>query len=758
MEYDKLLPNKDEKADGDADFLAMDRRRRSYELCLVFRCKPDKGIRDPIADRMEERPELREGTAAEKQKIDVLRQRREAILKSLQNCGLRLFCYYSRDRDEVLVKIGAPPQKLRDTAARMKYKLQLKKQYLNAYAEYRHDFAGTPERGLKDRRVVSHIYKTHTEDDFPDSDAIFKSLDKIQLIHRIISSKDKDCAGVNIGKLIYDGEVTAYFPLHEASTTQFLKENRHQWFWMEEDFANQMHDYFGDRIAFHFLFMAYYWKWLLPIAVLGLCFQFVDLIARTPDNMTAIPFCIFMSVWSIFMPHFWRRQEAKYAIGWGTLNLEEKLEPCRPEHHGEPRINPVTAQIEPFYPPERRRLDYFFSLSMMAVVGGAAVTALLGLIYWRHHYREHSPGGMWFFQLGIAAYVEIVNGLLTRLSVWLTTRENHRTQTEHEWHALSKVLLFKFLNSYLVLFYTAFFKEHHWLFGTEMKCWEDDCFGDLSWQLAIFVFFRLTFTNVYEYVEPRVKLWWRSMFLEKRAFWQTLQTALNGTMLLEVAAMSPAEQQSKRDRYDEFRNCDEILLSHGFATFFAVTSPWVCAATLVAMLVEIGLDMKMLTDHQQRPMPRLARNNDPWSVAFDIYGFIASGTNILLLIFASEEYNDWTLTEKLVLFVWLEHMLVLSRVALHLVFPQVPKNVELLQLKQEHMVHRCLENIKVEQAHDFSMFRDKHTDNVDIFENDILERDDDNEAEVEPTLNLGASARSMVDGLTEAKTWLPSSN
>eukprot|EP00444_Apocalathium_aciculiferum_P016486 CAMPEP_0183472930 /NCGR_PEP_ID=MMETSP0370-20130417/160375_1 /TAXON_ID=268820 /ORGANISM="Peridinium aciculiferum, Strain PAER-2" /LENGTH=130 /DNA_ID=CAMNT_0025665591 /DNA_START=1 /DNA_END=390 /DNA_ORIENTATION=+ len=130
-------------------------------MCMVFKCKPHKGIKDPEVTDQGESAGLREGTQDEQQQIQMWRQRREAMLKSLQNCGLQIFCYYSRDRDEVLVKIGASPQKLRDTAARMKYKLQLKNQYLNAYAEYRHDFPGRPERNYKDRRIISHIYKTH---------------------------------------------------------------------------------------------------------------------------------------------------------------------------------------------------------------------------------------------------------------------------------------------------------------------------------------------------------------------------------------------------------------------------------------------------------------------------------------------------------------------------------------------------------------------------------------------------------------------
>merc|ERR1719316_97164 len=91
-------------------------------------------------------------------KMQVWKQRRESVLKTLKNCGLNLFCYYSRDRDEIFCKIGADAEKLCLTAARMKYKLQLKPEYLSAYAEYRQDFRGRSDRGGADRRHYAQMY------------------------------------------------------------------------------------------------------------------------------------------------------------------------------------------------------------------------------------------------------------------------------------------------------------------------------------------------------------------------------------------------------------------------------------------------------------------------------------------------------------------------------------------------------------------------------------------------------------------------
>jgi len=728
-------------------------QKRDYELCMVFKYKTSKRVQyEENASEFYTVRGLQQASPKEQNTMQMWKQRRETILKGLQNVGLNVYCFYSRDRDEILVKIGASSQKLRDTAARMKYKLQLKKEYLSAYAEYRNDFPGRPEFQFKDRRIISHIYQTHAaEEDYPDPSSIFRTLDKILLINHIITSKDKDCAGINIGKLLHQDELKAYFPLHEAPMGQELLDAKIQWFLMGEDHANRMRDYFGDKIAFYFLFMSFYLKWLVPLAVIGLFLQFVDLIARTPDNRTAIPFCILMSVWATCMPYFWRRQEAKYASSWGTLEMVDQLEPCRPEHTGEMLINPVTSQVEPHYPWQRRSLDYALSFAVMSAVGVVMIFNVIGLMYLRHEFAPTVSGGVLTFQLLLAAYVEISNGLLHMLATWLTKRENHRTISEHETALLVKVMGFKFVNSFFSLYFIAFFKNHDKIFGVTLHCSNDDCFNDLQSQLAIFVFFRLIISNVFEYYAPKVSSWWRSCYIDN----MSLSSILHGQNLLEMADMSTGEQQAKKEKYSNFENFDEMLITHGFATLFAVGSPWVCAATLLAVFVEIWVDMKSLLENRQRPMPARARSNEPWTTAFDIYGMLAAFTNVVLLIFGSEEYSSWTMTEKIILFVFLEHLIFGAHLALQIVFPEVPTNVELLQLKQETVIHRCVEGIKVEHNQDFSMFRNRGAgEAIEVFEFDMLEVD-----EVELELSLKQSGAAVYQGVVEEgnslRTMLP---
>eukprot|EP00435_Cladocopium_sp_Y103_P040818 s2587_g11.t1 len=72
-----------------------------------------------------------------------------------------LMLYYSRDRDEIFVRVAADPNHLRQVAEMIRYQLELKPQYLSAFADYKNDYPGRRDLNYSDRCIVSHLYETH---------------------------------------------------------------------------------------------------------------------------------------------------------------------------------------------------------------------------------------------------------------------------------------------------------------------------------------------------------------------------------------------------------------------------------------------------------------------------------------------------------------------------------------------------------------------------------------------------------------------
>lgn len=715
-------------------------RRRDYDICMVFPYKPDVEAKSSRNHLLQ---------------AQVMQSQRETVMKNLQNCGLHIYCFYSRDRDEIFCKVGASARKLRDIAAKIKYRLELKAEYLSAYAPYRHDFPGRPEHNYADRRSVSHLYKTHTEDDFPSEDAIFSTRDKIALVHYIITSKDRDCAGINVGLLLHHKELKDYFPLHEERKMADLASDKLAWVMMGKEHATAVRDYFGEKVAFYYLFMSFYWKSLLIPAVLGLACQFLDWVARTPNNISAVPLCIFMAVWTTLLPHFWRRQEAKYAITWGTLDLVPELEPYRPEFWGEQRLNPVTAQVEPYYPLSKRAPKFAMSLVTVILTGVLLVCFVMIYLLLRHQARSKTSGTtlgysnrIMLYSLFLAVLVEFFNWLLTLIAEKLTRWENHRTQTEYEFHLLMKIMAFKFVNSFFVLYWVAFFKNHANLLGVAMQCYRGDCFLDLQSQLIIFVLVRLTLANSIEYFFPKALAFVRGASERRKTVIHNLQSYDK----LELADMSAPEIQAKKEPYESFTDFDETLISHGYATLFAVCAPWVMTLTLIWVVVETVIDVKGLTEVRKRPRPERVRGNEPWTTAFEVYGNIAAVTNITLLVFSSQTYVELRLTERLVLYFYLLHMVYGFKLIVQALFPALPNNVSLMASMQEQMVHRCLNNVKVDAEQDIQ-FVGVHTnrnENVPVFDQDQM---DDDAEDAEPHFRGDEDAKILHRGFKSKGKW-----
>mmetsp|Transcript_33029 Transcript_33029/g.68964 ORF Transcript_33029/g.68964 Transcript_33029/m.68964 type:complete len:739 (-) Transcript_33029:239-2455(-) len=669
--------------------MAYQRRMPRADIVMVFPYKVNSTVRWGAAQSEEEARGLKPPTDEERHRMELWEGRRGTVVHQLSDSGLVLMLYYSRDRDEIFVRVAADEPHLRRVAEMRQYNLELKPQYLSAFAQYKNDYAGRRELNYSDRCVVSHIYKSHvdtTADDhgelYPQPGAIFRTVDRIRLVDYIVRNTDHDCAGVDIGQMMHDSELLHYFPLHE---TRKLVDLDKDWFkaftWGTH--IDKVRDYFGERIGLYFLFMSHFNKWLSVATILGVGLWLVDLIVGTPDNFTAIFFCIAMGFWSTFIIHFWRRTAATHALKWGTLGMSKQLEPTRPEFVGVSRINPVTGRIDRYYPWSERMWKVIFSYSVLSVALIALVFVIMVLFALRHIFAQH--GGRLTFMFVNAIVVELMNTIFTSVAKRLTDRENHRAYSEYANHLLAKTVVFKFVNCYISLYYIAFFKANTYLFGMKMKCVDDDCMDDLGKQLAIFMIMRLTLQNFIELAMPYVLMMYRS-YMEGRAF----NTGMFTNPLTVMPDLSSAERQSKKEDYDLYEDMDEVLILYGYTTLFIVACPWVPLFALISNVLECFLDQKKLVLLYRRPFPTPAANNEPWDTAFDVFGIFAMLTNTAVVVFTSHAFDAWSHSSKILIFLAIEHVMIMGRILVGILLPALPKEVRLLQMQQNVMVHRHL--------------------------------------------------------------------
>jgi len=668
------------------------------DMCLVFPYKTSALVKYGDGQQFDEEGYrgLKPPTPEQKHKMDMWSQRRQAVITALSDCGLILMLYYSRDRDEIFVKISVEDRHLRQVAEMKRHKLELKEEYLSAFAEYKDDYTGQRDINYSDRIVVSHLYKAHVDytdpdlqDAYPRPNAIFRSCDRIQLIDYIVRAADHNCAGVDVGQMIHDGDLNGFFPLHENRRLCDLDKDWFKCFvWGTNVF--KVRDYYGERIAMYFLFMSHFIKWLIFPSIVGTVIYLGGVTVGTPDNYSALPVCVCVALWYVFFVHFWRRNEATHAVKWGTLSIGPSLEPTRPGFTGTSRINPVTGRIDRYYPWSQRIWTVVSSYTVLGL-SIAMLAFVIGSLFWLRRVFHANGGRIWFMVIN-AIVVEILNNVFTWIAKKLTTWENYRTASEHANHLLAKTIIFKFINCYISLYYIAFFKQHSALFGLPMQCMynprieQNDCLEDLGWQLAIFIIIRLTLQNAIDMGMPYFIMWYRRI-TEGRQF----HAGLFSNPLTVMADMSSAEKQSKKEDYDLYEDMDEILLLYGYSTLFIVAAPWVPMLCLLSSVVEVFLDQKKLVLLYRRPLPQPAANNEPWDTAFDVFGFLAVLTNSAVFIFAGHTFDKKTHAWKICLFLTIEFSTIFLRVLMGLILPAIPRRVRLLQLQQDVMVHRHMD-------------------------------------------------------------------
>ena len=114
-----------------------------------------------------------------------------------------------------------------------------------------------------------------------------------------------------------------------------------------------------------------------------------------------------------------------------------------------------------------------------------------------------------------ALVIEIMGYFFQVTARKLTDFEHHRTQTDYENSYTFKMFLFQFMNYYLSLIYTAFFKGQLYSYpgSPESKegffsrlradqCDPSGCLTDLCFMLAIYMVFRQIASNFVEFFLP----------------------------------------------------------------------------------------------------------------------------------------------------------------------------------------------------------------------------------------------------------------
>ncbi|KAH8410308.1 hypothetical protein KR009_011011 [Drosophila setifemur] len=507
------------------------------------------------------------------------------------------------------------------------------------------------------------------------------------------------------------GLITQVFPLHEPSSLTQLQTH-----WVKQIFAPQPLDdiaaYFGVKVALYFAWLGHYTCALGVPAVFGtILYCILWGKGQTAQDMGHVLFSLFNVAWASLYLEAWKRYSVELAFRWGTLSTPpELLEPPRPLYKGPLEENNVTGRLEPREAPawQRRAFRYLVSFPIIGCCLCMVFAVMFLMLRFQDWWDSKLPEESVLCCLSVipkvllAGAITLMDEAYFKLAVWLNDRENYRLQSKYENHLIAKVALFQFVNSFLSLFYIAFYLRD------EEK---------LKEQLAGLLISRQIIGNLRESAIPYFVEQWK---LAKLSFnmWGALSPTQNVTRsLAEELATAEAELKaegtatptksqphqpdptSKRNigqaeiesslyKYDgTFSDHLEMLVQMGYVVLFSAAFPLAGICALINNLMEIRSDAFKLAHVHQRPFGQRVANIGTWQNALSILSLAAVIVNCALIGLSGQVSRLWpglTTAQTIILIVTLEHIMLGLRQALTWLLPELPSWLAAEIARAEH--------------------------------------------------------------------------
>jgi len=703
-----VITSLEEKEEKDKKDEFYEKYHYSYDVVIVF-----KTLKEEDAEKL---------TKYQKNKCLA------KVQKKIQKAGLETMTYLSVQKEETFLCIRASPAVLQEEADRTKLNMLLdsekleslckegtadwdpieydsKQAFDNIFAEYDRERDGQVDPDC-DLQIP---YKTHDVGTFRDKD-------RLKLIKSMIENTHGRVK-INLGHLVAKKAALAVMPLHDYRSLLDLES---KWIvcCMRPGYQpnDLIRDYFGAKIALYFAFINLYTAWLIPSAVAGIgCWVVHYGSSSNPDNIS-IPFItVFISIWSVLFIENWKRKRFTLTQQWGMIGFEDQ-ELMRPEFQivASNRTSKVTGKTELFYPRRKILAAFFCSISTIFTFITIVIAAIIGIYLFRSWVQaeplkdwaqvtingEKYPTGLIIASFMNSIQIMIFDIVYGKVASILTIYENHKTDTQFEDSLIAKTFCFRFVNSYISLFYIAFMKEAlKKTFIKETAC-EPNCISELSLALGIIFMTNIIVGNITEVFVPFVLA---RMKAKKEGI---VTTKVNGRKVTEILPLTLIEKQFLKLEYDPvmglFKDYNELIIQFGYCTLFVAAFPLATVLALVNNFVEARVDAWKLCQTHRRPWPTGAEDIGTWLYFLRIMSVLAIITNMAIFCFTGSLLDHWSMSQRIVMFVVAEHALLVLQSLVATLIPDVPDEIKAKIKREEFIVSKVVDDIADGQSDDDS--------------------------------------------------------
>ncbi|XP_046581534.1 anoctamin-8-like [Haliotis rubra] len=560
--------------------------------------------------------------------------------------------------------------------------------------------------------------------------------------------------------------ISQVFPLHNKDDLAELRKCWVQAFFRKQP-QQKICEYFGVKIALYFAYLGHYTASLCFPTLLGMVFWFIQ-DSQEIEDICFVTYALFNVIWATLYLEHWKRTSSELAYKWGTLEKKDELiKDPRPLYKGDLVKSPVTGRMQPFYPPWKRNL--FRYLVSFPVIGFClfVVFAVMLLIFQLQEWvnaliaSDDIPAFLRFCpKILLALCITIFDELYRVIAVWLNDKENYRLEETYENQLILKLVMFQFVNSFLSLFYIAFYLRD---------------MDRLREQLAALLITRQVIGNLKEALLPY--LVWKARLLKvglqitgqmspssldkeikemtsgvrQRRRGQvgedtetvdnspeqeqvetepspgdvgeeSLQQCLANNILhkekqedpviettqsplgekMSGPTLTQAEVESAMKKYeDTYEDYLEMFIQFGYVTLFSSAFPLAALCALLNNVIEIRSDAFKLCVNHQRPFGKQVENIGIWQDALEVMGVIAVIVNCALIGMSGLTHRmmpNMDDTTTIIIIIVLEHLILLLKFSIAFAIPDIPDWVALEMAKVEFQRREALKRLEAQTS------------------------------------------------------------
>jgi len=249
----------------------------------------------------------------------------------------------------------------------------------------------------------------------------FRDVDRLRLLFERIEKF------INVEALLAQDALTAHFPAHCWSDIERMSHgwgNQRLWTYIPtRDVDDVVRDYFGEKVAWMFVWQSFYARCLLVPAALGSLFFLTPYIMSVyAQDLLQISFAFLMAFWVMWFNVSYMRYERRVQTRWGHCFFDED------------------ASVRDEYKPELHKTWRIKLTKVSGHILGFFIVFLVMVCTWGLHiFRQYLEKNevTWIFSRLAAILITLQILVLDRvwlvMSKWIVDHENHQTQAQ--WNA-----------------------------------------------------------------------------------------------------------------------------------------------------------------------------------------------------------------------------------------------------------------------------------------------------------------------------------